>query len=421
MAPDARPPLADLVEVARQKGTGEFICATASVEIHAYLQGGRLAWGTVSTHPLEFGRYLREHARIDDQTYQQVMEECRRSKLPFGETLVAWKLVTQDILRAALCQQVRLAISALADLPSARTMFLPRQHYTRYNPELTFPVAELLPELPGEADALSASPPAAGADRTCFARQIYETIEGAAWVELLEGGRVVEGAPSVRPEPRVPAALPPSTLSDDADFVALRHARGSLVGVNLAGGGRSLWCQLEADSTFGAAAAKLCTLGQDPAAQPSSPAAPRSDAPGWEIGDTAGIAAEEMRSFLGRASELRAMVLLSPQREPEVGVARGVLDAERTLDLVRRRARAFEAPALAGEAAASGSASDPLPSLGFRALVTGERQLWCFGAELGGAHAHTLWMVTDRYLAQGLGWALLAALGRGLKQGGRPA
>jgi len=45
-------------------------------------------------------------------------------------------------------------------------------------------------------------------------------------------------------------------------------------------------------------------------------------------------------------------------------------------------------------------------------MVTGDGQLWCFGAELATEPRRTLWLFTDRRTAQGLGWAYLTSLTR---------
>jgi hypothetical protein len=413
-------PLAELQQFASQANTGEFICVAAETEIHVYLQRGRIAWATSSTHPFEFARYIKEHNAIDDATFRHVIEECRRNQLPLGETLVAWELLTWNDVQAALCHQVRLALSTLAQLSGARTMFLERKRYIEYNSELTIELDAVLPRVvspsraPPGGTRVSTQPPAA----PHVARQLLEEIEGAAWVELLDGGRLLDAAPSVNGSPRVPSALVEATLDDDADFVAIRSARGSILGARLARARRSLWCTLSADSTFGAAVSTLCSLS---IVQPHESTPPRSSAGRtWETGDASSLAAAEIRLVLGRAQEVLAAWILSPTGEPVVGVAREGVD-DRCLELLRRRAGVFAVSTFESPANPS-PRSDPagLAALGFtfRTLVTGERSYWCFGAELLDKDGQTLWVLTDRNASQGFGWACLTALCRGVM---RPA
>lgn len=402
-------PLDDLREAVAQGGTGEFICATSALEVHVYVQQGRVAWATVSSHPFQFARHIMQHSRIDDATFKQVLEECRREKLPLGETLVEWGLVTWDTVRAALRHQVQLAIAALAELGAGRTMFLERKRFTEYNPELTIDLRDLVAEL--RAAGAPTSPAVAATDNggARFAQQLYESIEGATWVELLEEGELVDRAPAAAGGSEVPAALAAVTLDDDADFVAVRSARGSIIGLNLSSPRRSLWCALAADSTFGAAVSTLWTLtaigpsGDTAAIEPPAPSG--GD---WQIGDRQCSASKEIREFLDRAREVMAVVVLAAGCDPLVGVARGGLDAESCLTLLRRRARALTVDVF------------PDGDAGEQTLVTGERRLWCFGSELFGEPQQTLWVLTERKSSQGLGWACLAALGRVLPQSLRP-
>ena len=41
-------PLTELRELAQRAETGEFICATSALEVHVYLQRGRIAWATMA-------------------------------------------------------------------------------------------------------------------------------------------------------------------------------------------------------------------------------------------------------------------------------------------------------------------------------------------------------------------------------------
>lgn len=119
-------PVEELYRLARATANGELICAAMQLEIHVFLQAGRIAWATDSRHPFAFASHLQRIARIDPDTLRQVVEECRRERLPLGETLVEWGLASWDGVRTALAHQISLAVSQLATLELAQTLFLER-------------------------------------------------------------------------------------------------------------------------------------------------------------------------------------------------------------------------------------------------------------------------------------------------------
>jgi hypothetical protein len=142
------PSVAHLVELVRRGVSGELICASDGVEVHVHLQAGRVAWATDSLHPFLFTRHLQEHASVSKEQFREVLEECRRNHLRMGETLVAWKLVSMDQVRAALAHQIRAALSELAAMEQPQRVFLPRDRaYREYATEFTFDISEFEAEL----------------------------------------------------------------------------------------------------------------------------------------------------------------------------------------------------------------------------------------------------------------------------------
>jgi hypothetical protein len=136
----------------------ELICVSASIEIHVYLQAGRVAWALDSEHPLAFAGQLQESGGIDPTALREVVASCRRERLPLGETLVAWGLSTWDGVRACLRHQIQLALRALGAVDAAETVFLSRT-YRAYDERLTFDVHELLdPEHVSRAERALARP-----------------------------------------------------------------------------------------------------------------------------------------------------------------------------------------------------------------------------------------------------------------------
>lgn len=396
-------PLDVLRGVVARGACGEFICAASAVEIHVYLQRGRLAWATDSKHPFAFTKQLREVAKIDTETLRHVIEECRQRCLPLGESLVEWGLVPWETVRACLRSQIEQSISLLSEIEEAPTLFLERA-YAEYNEALTFPIDEFV----GEVRRSPSRPAPAAVKLTRDERMtsyLRDWVPGISWVEMLEGERVVEAEPETE-APRVPPLLLKASLLDGADFVAVRSSRGSLLGQSLTGP-RSVWCEIAADSTFGAAVSALASLVPDARAQGEVIFGFRGDA--WLEGEREGATAQELLGFVRRADEVLGAVLLSERDggTPLVACGFAELDATSCVDLARRRFRCF-----GRSRPPSASENGSLESVGFplRTMVTGEARLWCFGAEL--ASTESIWLFVDRKNTQGLGWAYLSALAR---------
>ncbi len=386
-----------LCELARAGASGELICAGATVEVHVFLQDGSIAWATDSTHPFAFARHIQRTQGIDAATFRQVVEECRRERLQLGETLVAWGLVPADGIRQALRHQIQLALAELVRLGSAQTLFLRRSW--RYDSAYTFS----LEEFGGfQTSPLAMTGALVGQTLT---RRLTESLEGLAWVELFDGRELMERTPARDPV-TTPTELLTHTVLSGADFVALRSTGASLAGLALNEEGRSLWCGIEASSTFGNAVASLLALGRAVHPLPERPLV-RSSVLQFAGGDGDDVM-REVQTFMERAPEVLAAVVLSEgAQSPAAGFCSPELNAEDCLQIVDRRKRCFTigwpTPA----------ASSRLPSFGyrFRTVATGEAHLWCFGAELYRT-GESLWIFLDRSSAQGMGWACLASLCR---------
>jgi predicted regulator of Ras-like GTPase activity (Roadblock/LC7/MglB family) len=154
------PPLQQLFDLVERRASGEFVCSCGDAEVHLYLQSGRIAWASDSRHRHAFTRYLREHARLDAASIEAVVTECRRSKRPIGETLMAWKLATRDDVRAAIRHQMTLALQSFqVGCDDPRSVFLERTQYQRYDPSLTFNLSELVPQSPTSGETRADASP----------------------------------------------------------------------------------------------------------------------------------------------------------------------------------------------------------------------------------------------------------------------
>jgi hypothetical protein len=420
-------PLDELYAVAMSGASGEFICASATVEVHVYLQTGRLAWATDSTHAFAFARHLQDTAGIDRETFKQLSEECRREKQPLGETLVKWGLTTWEGVRSSLAHQIGLVIALLATMQDGQVIFLGRA-YGRYDERLTFDVREFVDEAAFEESAphavqvapRSTADGANGSSRPTaptgpnLAHQLRGSIEGLSWVEILEADAVVDADPPAA-ERRTPAGLVQTTLMDGADFAAIRSARSSVVGLRLAGE-RSIWCHLSADSTFGGAVSAIWAVAGSGDRSPGRAPA-RPDVEAWSLSPEGPAgAAVAIRSFMERAPDVLGALVLSgtPDRRALAGCGSSALEPDKCLDTARRRVETLAQ----GELLVGDAEEQALVSIGFhtKTMVSGEAELWCFGAELEPEAGHTLWMFLDRRNSQGLGWAYLSALTRTLCQ-----
>ena len=132
--------LKDLVEMGAD---GEFIARAQEWEIHIHLQEGKVAWATSSTSKYAFTRHLNEHFGIDSEAIRTVVEECRKTRRPVGETLIEWGVATEDQIRTSLKAQIAQAMSALCQGTDTETIFLARE--STYAQPLVFDLEELLP------------------------------------------------------------------------------------------------------------------------------------------------------------------------------------------------------------------------------------------------------------------------------------
>lgn len=406
-------PLARIVELAEASASGEYICVSQTGEVHVYLQDGRIAWATDSNHPLAFVAKLQAISRIDTTTFRDVVEECRRERLALGETLVAWGLATLGDVRHALAEQIGQSLRVLASVDGASDLFLGRR-YGRYDGALTFDIGEVipLPELHEERPSLGSSRAPNVAFDGDLAHQLRSEIPGLTWVGMFVGDELVAQDPRSHPNPPTLPCLR-ATLLDDSEFAAIRSVRTSVLGFKLAGP-RSVWCQIASNADYGRL---VSTLGSylSPKSAANGAFIPRPDI-GWTIDEGAARPTEEIRAFMMRAGDVLGAIVLGGQggTEPLSGCGAGTPGLSTCLDLARRRRPCLRGPDLA--------ISDPVErafdDMGFslREVVTGERVLWCFGADLDPEEDRTLWMFLGRQCSQGLGWAYLKTLRRALSR-----
>lgn len=382
-----------LLDLVAKSASGELVCVGEAAELHVFLQAGKVAWATDSSAPFAFGKHLLEHTSLTKEIFQEVLESCRRDRLPLGETLIAWQVVTLEEIRAALSHQIRGALTTLVAGRDFRTVFLERgRQFASYDTRLTFDVESVLPEEPVRSD------------HAALIGALMEAVPQAAWWELAVAGRML-----VHPTNRVPCSseLARSFAEERANALVLRTGSATYLGTAVGDSDGSVWCALDPEAAFGTIQATIASeLGVRgfPASPPPLHSVPVSGAWPQMMGD----GTDRLRDFLDRVPEVTGALVIEGGEVSAV-VRRG-WDVANAKDIVLRRTR------LLGVSLPSDDRSGSLESIGYhlRSVAVADGRALCFGAEVGGDAGRSAWIFLDRSGSQGLGWAYLASLRRSL-------
>jgi hypothetical protein len=399
--------------------TGEFIAIVGSVEVHVFMQKGRVAWAVNSDQPLAFVHAIKARCQLDHDVLREVTDECRRDRLPLGETLVRWGLASVEQVRAALSEQLRAAVVSLGNNPVDSSMFLERARFREYDPALTFALVELLP-VTGERPTLpraTVAPDAAQVDvepastnepdtsaSGVSARRLVSEVSAIAWAELRESGRSVEGAGAFGEGAALCDALD-DALDDETDLFSLRTNDGCVIATRTQPGTRrSIWCVLPNGAAYGAAMATLARLGALPYGHEGAPTETKG---AWRVGLDAHPALDEIARW-AEFSQVRAVFVLDATGAVLAGVGRGERPDTQTRALVQKRELLLQrTPAV--------RVGSSLAGLGFdrKQIVTAEGDVLCFGADVDGPDERcSVWLVVDRQTSLAVGWAWLSSLAR---------
>ena len=395
-------PYQTLSSLAQRQDTGEFICVGDNVEIHVFLQAGRLAWATISTKPMEFVQYLQRNRAIDMELFREALAHASQTRAPVGETLVAWNLVTWDDVRNALLHQMSQAMAALKNLGPSQTMFLERKHFSEYNANLTFTLSDVV----SASEPAPVQPSVASAEMrpgAVTARQILDATPALAWVELVANGQAHDVAVNGnRQGPMAPTvAAMDKALQSDVDFEAIRSPGGVLIGLR--------WdkditvCSWLPDyAAYGQTVAMLFSLRGARGLVP--PAARNTGAAGapWERAGADKAAAE----ILGFSDDLLAVVALDANAAPGASVGRGPLPEDACVVMCSQVASALH------EDLPEETPKSALEASGFesRTVVARYKKGWCFGSRNPVRAGSSIWLVVQAGAPQGLGWACLSAV-----------
>lgn len=400
----ASPPFLLLARHASASATGEFIAAGDDVEVHVFLQAGRIAWGTTSAERFVFRRHLEETVALDPAALKDVVEECQRSRRPLGETLVAWGLASLAQVRDALRAQVAATLRSLSRCGSAQTLFLPRgATWASYDPALTFELGEFSDDAPPPAP-LASSPSSANVVGQSLLERLLESAPSLSWACALSGRQ-----PVTQLRGPVPPSIPElaSRIGADVDLVAIRASGGSVLGGSVDHQRTSVWCGLPPDAGVANALWTLSAMRERPA--PTSLACQHGpfEAFGESTQHTGGLEA-----ILERAGCPVGAAVLDGGGAPDLwAVARAPLAPEELGRLAVERQRVLDADVFSTRRAGP---SSPARGLAFQSALLADQRFWWFGTDLVGGEPASLWLALPRAASQGLGWALLATLARHL-------
>jgi hypothetical protein len=311
-----------------------------------------------------------------------VLEHCRATRAPLGETLVAWGAVHEADLRDALRAQVADALGSLARAADARTLFLRRgASANTYDPRFTFALHEV-------ASSDDDDPWAATRARLTSMRAALPDLVWAA--ELGRAGSHPHVWPARGLEPVCRRAL-----EGGADFVALRTSDALVVGAALADASGSLWCGLPAAASLGTAVTAVSEQLARSIAMPIASAARAHTEPTLRAGTPSTAFTSLARDTLERFDEVWAIATVDPP----------------TCCLVTRSGTSRAEAAYVIEhhewLLRTGDGNEP------RTVALGLGESWWLGGRSNTAGVHT-WIALARSAAQGVGWALLTTLTRQL-------
>lgn len=372
----------ELKALCEKKASGEYIAASDSVEVHIYLQSGRLAWGTSSRTPTSFRDHLAAQCGISAETLNELVSECRRARTPLGEAFIARGLLNRAQVTQALKAQVVAAVGSL-EASDARTMFLPRpSSYAEYDAALTFGLGDVLadPALP---------PKVRGPSAPELVSQLLHEAPWLQWVEYVSqtGARTRSPKGGVGVDDRM-AAL---TLGAGADLVVLRRTDETMLGVALDDG--TLWAALDAPARLGQATPAFSRLSSRPTP------APFAMQPELEVVGQSCVSFESARAAIEQDGEILAAGVVGSGSCGAALIGRKGLPLAAMLDRGLSRQRLFSS-GLTGNIF-----SGPLVALR-------EAPGWWFGTPMPSHLDTTVWVMSDRTIAPGLGWAVLRSLAR---------
>ena len=118
--------IAAVLQEAGRGATGEVIVRNPQQVGRVLFHRGRVIWVQLSGGaPVQA---LLAELGVTSHDAQAVLEECRKRRLPFNDTLVSWGLVEPEALRRRFLVEFERRLEALLALPAASAFFVPITH-----------------------------------------------------------------------------------------------------------------------------------------------------------------------------------------------------------------------------------------------------------------------------------------------------
>lgn len=122
---------------------GEVIVRTGSHVGRMFLCREAIAWVTCDTVRTRLRDILEEDAHVERESLDAVVDECQHTRQNFGETLLAWGLLDEEMLRACLLKHNAMHFLGILGLGRhVESIFVPRARH--YSGSLLFGYDELV-------------------------------------------------------------------------------------------------------------------------------------------------------------------------------------------------------------------------------------------------------------------------------------
>lgn len=388
-----------LNEIVNSEASGELVAAARDVEVHVYFQDGRLAWATSSAAPQAFLRHLVETHGADRDALREVIEECRRSRKKFGQTLVDWGVATSAQVRDALRFQITGALSTLCEIPRDQALFLPKT--LAYSDDFTFDLSEVMPSV--EADPPSPERAADGRRPELLDRYLQACTD-VAWAAVVPPGQV--DGPAVADREAVAELL--SRLIDvaqTAEVITVRSISGAVIGRRA--GAEWLFGGVPAGVGFALPAAVMAhVIGSRERSRTNTEAPTARVRPLPEAGAISSV--DALVRTVETTDEVVAALIIGSD------VVAGAIQDGLNDDLIFAAARRLSAALPLSLTTCLPSSDSVVSSLQYEKLAIHacDQGVDLFGASLSARPDLSFWLVLSGCNSAGMGWALLAALAR---------
>ncbi len=381
-------PFSALQSLVKAEATGELISALDGEEVHVFLQAGKIVWAT-STHAIrDFRHHLLQECGISKAVMAGVLAESQRTKRPLADTLLAAGLAGKEALRAAYFAQMAEPVFALRIAKTGENVFLRRRTaFNHADPSLTFALTDLVPSDHTQSIRLLS-----------MLQRLRDQLSDHAYAVALRNGTIVaHDGPSGSGERAIKVA---AFMDSSTNLMAVRRGNTSLLGVQLAKPGESIWCCCSQNGSFTRALRALSSFSNAP---PSPEEQPHASSAIAESG-TAKRDVQTCRNIVRDLADVRSVVLIE-------GSDHWLFTNETIEPSVIANIAKIRSGSLKQNPNDLGVQTEDAIGETVRtsALFVERDTLW-FGTDLG--NDASIWLILRRKADFSIGWGLLAALSR---------